>query len=273
MWMQRTFARGGHSRRLAGTGFACLLGLLVAGCATPQLPEVSAATKRELLSGEALFGAPIPPAEPIAIQDTSPEMERFLAPLLEIDSSRERLRQLVRRLAEVGLLNARYDERLTLSAAATLEAKAGNCLSYTNMFVALARRLGLRARFQRVAVPPTWGIDGDLLIRSNHINAVVPNMRKHGPWPRVRDGLQLRCAGDQLRTLARDRRARLRAHVRQPLGRCPDARRAEGVVRLAQAHPRRRPGQRRSLGQPRRHLCPPPAPRTSPKPHSPSPTA
>ena len=180
MWMQRTFARGGHSRRLAGTGFACLLGLLVAGCATPQLPEVSPATKRELLSGEALFGAPIPPAEPIAIQDTSPEMERFLAPLLEIDSRRERLRQLVRRLAEVGLLNARYDERLTLSAAATLEAKAGNCLSYTNMFVALARRLGLRARFQRVAVPPTWGIDGDLLIRSNHINAVVPNMRNTG---------------------------------------------------------------------------------------------
>lgn len=175
MSMERT-----RVQALANLGWLGLLVVGVCACATPQLAEVSPATKGELLSGEALFGEPVPPAEPIAIQDTSPEMERFLAPLFEIDSHRERLRRLVRHLAEVGLLNARYDERLTLSAAATLEAKAGNCLSYTNMFVTLARRLGLRARFQRVAVPPTWGIDGDLLIRSNHINAVVPNMRNTG---------------------------------------------------------------------------------------------
>ncbi len=175
MSMERT-----RVRMPANLGWLGLLVMGVCACATPQLPEVSPATKRELLSGEVLFGTEVAPAEPIAIQDTSPEMERFLAPLFEIDSRRERLRQLVRHLAEVGLLNARYDERLTLSAAATLEAKAGNCLSYTNMFVTLARRLGLRARFQRVAVPPTWGMDGDLLIRSNHINAVVPNMRNTG---------------------------------------------------------------------------------------------
>ena len=181
--MDRTLFQHPGQARVSDLRFACLFVLLLAsiwGCATPQLPEVPPATKRQLLSGEALFGERVAPAEPIAIQDSSPEMERFLAPLFEIDSRRERLRRLVRRLAEVGLLNARYDERLTLSAAATIEAKAGNCLSYTNMFVTLARRLGLRARFQRVAVPPTWGIDGDLLIRSNHINAVVPNMRNTG---------------------------------------------------------------------------------------------
>ncbi len=47
-------------------------------------------------------------------------------------------------------LNIRYDAASTLSATDTFNARAGNCLSMTSLFVASARYLGLDAHFQTV---------------------------------------------------------------------------------------------------------------------------
>ena len=49
----------------------------------------------------------------------------------------------------------------------------GNCLSFTNMFVAMARNVGLDASYQEVLIPPDWSIEGQSFIFSQHINVHV----------------------------------------------------------------------------------------------------
>jgi Flp pilus assembly protein TadD len=49
----------------------------------------------------------------------------------------------------------------------------GNCLSFTNLFVALAREAGLDVEFQEVDVPASWDRRGDSHLFNRHINARV----------------------------------------------------------------------------------------------------
>ena len=61
---------------------------------------------------------------------------------------------------------------VTRTASATFHDRQGNCLSFTMLFVGLARAAGLTASYQSVEVPPTWSNDGQVVI-ANHVNAVV----------------------------------------------------------------------------------------------------
>jgi Flp pilus assembly protein TadD len=65
-----------------------------------------------------------------------------------------------------------YDET-TRTAAETFAARAGNCLSFTFMFVVLARGAGLDASFQEVDIPPEWTFTGYTSILNRHINIYV----------------------------------------------------------------------------------------------------
>ena len=64
-----------------------------------------------------------------------------------------------------------YSGEKTHTAMELLEARSGNCLSAMHLYVALARYLGVEARFQRVDVQPSWDKRGNLLVLSQHINA------------------------------------------------------------------------------------------------------
>ncbi len=128
-----------------------------------------------LLSGERAFGAPLElVVEEDSIVAMSDEMVVFMD---ELDVDRllaaARFRRLFSGLARAGYFNTSYDAEKTFTAADTFEAKAGNCLSYTNMFVALARDAGLRAEYQVVDVPPSWDADSGYLIRYTHINVIL----------------------------------------------------------------------------------------------------
>ena len=61
---------------------------------------------------------------------------------------------------------------VTRTASDTFHDRQGNCLSFTMLFVALAREAGLTANYQSVQVQPTWANDGQVVIAS-HVNAVV----------------------------------------------------------------------------------------------------
>jgi tetratricopeptide (TPR) repeat protein len=61
---------------------------------------------------------------------------------------------------------------VTRTASATFHERQGNCLSFTMLFIGLARAAGLTATYQSVEVPPTWSYDGQVVIAS-HVNAVV----------------------------------------------------------------------------------------------------
>ncbi len=46
-------------------------------------------------------------------------------------------------------------------------------MSFTNMFLSMARYVGLNASFQEVKVPPDWTRRGDSFVLSRHINVNV----------------------------------------------------------------------------------------------------
>ncbi len=94
------------------------------------------------------------------------------------------------------LMNFDYDSSLTLTAADTFKRREGNCLSFSNMFVAMAREAGLKAWFQEVKLPPGWSSVNDTFLVSMHVNAVVQDSRseyvvdvsraKRAEWVRIR---------------------------------------------------------------------------------------
>jgi tetratricopeptide (TPR) repeat protein len=71
-----------------------------------------------------------------------------------------------------GVFELIYDER-TYTAEGTFQREHGNCLSFTNMFVAMARYAGLDAHFQEVEIPPLWSSAGQTALLNQHINVFV----------------------------------------------------------------------------------------------------
>nr|WP_243436087.1 transglutaminase family protein [Acanthopleuribacter pedis] len=70
-------------------------------------------------------------------------------------------------------LNLTYENTNTKTAAETFEERSGNCLSFTNMFVAMSRYLGFKVAFQEVSNVPTWDKHGNVVVLNRHMNAIV----------------------------------------------------------------------------------------------------
>ena len=83
-----------------------------------------------------------------------------------------KLRDLLYAVMGDGTFELIYDDR-TRTAQETFLDQRGNCLSFTNMFVAMSRYLDLDAKFQEVLVPPDWSIEGETFILSKHVNVHV----------------------------------------------------------------------------------------------------
>lgn len=99
------------------------------------------------------------------------EMQTFVAKIATLRNSRQKLVALLAGMEQRGLFSLDYDE-ITRTARATFHGRQGNCLSFTMLFVGLARAAGLTATYQSVIVPPTWVNDGQVVI-ANHVNSVV----------------------------------------------------------------------------------------------------
>jgi tetratricopeptide (TPR) repeat protein len=166
-----------HSRWLCS--FAVLtLGLWLAGCAgtMPARPGATLHGDAELLSGTALFSTPVTAAElPAAdIRGLDDEMRAFVTQAVGgAHNHEERLRRLLRAMLGSGLFSLDYHGESTLTASETFHAGVGNCLAFTNLFVALAREARLPVSYQQVEVPAMWTGDGDTAILNQHVNARV----------------------------------------------------------------------------------------------------
>jgi tetratricopeptide (TPR) repeat protein len=75
------------------------------------------------------------------------------------------------------LLNFEYDPMITLPADQAFKTRAGNCLTFSSLFVAMAREIGLEAWYQEVKIPPQWSNINDTMLVSMHVNAVVQDRR------------------------------------------------------------------------------------------------
>ncbi|MCV6605816.1 MAG: hypothetical protein OIF34_10955 [Porticoccaceae bacterium] len=135
-------------------------------------------SQQELLSGEALFGTDaanwrLPEADILAVSD---DMQQFLNDYVERHGNKaHRLRTLINAMHTSGLLNLEYTSNRTLTASQAYSQRSGNCLAFTNLFVALAREVGLKAIYQKVDVPPSWRRGGEYVVLSQHINVLVKN--------------------------------------------------------------------------------------------------
>jgi Flp pilus assembly protein TadD len=98
-------------------------------------------------------------------------MQAFVAPFTAIRDPRQRMLALIDGMDDIGMFSLDYAE-VTRTAKETFHDRQGNCLSFTMLFIGLARAAGLTATYQSVQVPPTWSNDGQVVIAS-HVNAVV----------------------------------------------------------------------------------------------------
>ena len=164
-------------RLLSLTSILCLS--MLAGCALiPQrLAELEPSlTVDQLLSGVAVFGEEVssdevPDVDVLALDES---MKAFIEEHVgHTGNSVARFKRLLSKLESLGYFSATYDAGSTHSAIDTFHKRAGNCLSFTNLFVALGREAKLDTIYQIVDVPASWDANSGYLIRFNHINVIV----------------------------------------------------------------------------------------------------
>jgi Flp pilus assembly protein TadD len=174
--MRRAAIGGGRGQTMWVRGVVVLLVTLAPGCASaPWSREHVEVTREELLAGTPLG---LPPEHPPLVAEeevlaVSPEMQAFLdAHVAGGASSVPRLRQLADAIINEGTFGLEYDET-TRTASETFAVRRGNCLSFSSMFVALARQVRLNASFQEVDVPPDWSFRDDAFVLNRHVNVLV----------------------------------------------------------------------------------------------------
>jgi Flp pilus assembly protein TadD len=152
-----------------------MLTLALACASAPPRRDGPGITIDELRAGAPLgldreSPALVDEAEVLAV---SAEMQTFLDAHVARSAGRvTRLRQLAHAIVGEGTFGLEYDET-TRTAAETFRARRGNCLSFSNMFVAMARRVGLDADYQEVDVPPDWSFKDDAFVLNRHVNVLV----------------------------------------------------------------------------------------------------
>lgn len=142
----------------------------------PSAQEVRIASP--LLDGQELFGATVPVADEADILGVSDEMRSFISTHgRDVRVDWLRMKRLLKGMDELGYLDLKYDSGRTLTAAETFRERRGNCLSFTNLFVALAREDRLDAQYQIIDVPPIWDSADGWVMLNAHINVVVHGVR------------------------------------------------------------------------------------------------
>lgn len=148
------------------------LGLLAAGCAEiphidsvyPPL-EMDQAVQRLILDSE--FGA----AAEIDVLFVSPELAQYIRDVRTQRDPHRNLQRLANLFRSKGDLSMQYDVTATLSASDAFARRRGNCLAYTHLFIAMARKIGMRVRYQEVLGVEQWDAVGDFVVLNRHIAA------------------------------------------------------------------------------------------------------
>ena len=167
------------ARWLHVIGFAATIAVLCA-CETTAPHRPVSQLGAERISAEMLLDAsplnalgPTQALPEVDILELSPEMKRFLDDhVRDQQSQSEKLRLLIFAIMGEGTFHLVYDET-TRTAAETFKDQRGNCLSFTNMFISMARYLGLEVHYQEVDVPPDWSFAGQSFLLSKHVNVLL----------------------------------------------------------------------------------------------------
>ncbi len=161
----------------------CVLMGLIAGCTSVQPKENQpySTDVTQLLYGEAFLGHRVTETElpNYDLMAVTPEMLAFAQRVVHHETDYfERIRAL-----HVALLSAQdqggrgiiYNAYTTEIPADTFAHRRANCLSFTLLYVALARQVGIKAKVNEVEIPPTWDLrNKNDMVFLRHVNVRVP---------------------------------------------------------------------------------------------------
>ena len=109
----------------------------------------------------------------IDILEMTPEMIAFVDSYVgNLRNRQAKMKRLVYAVMGEGNFQLIYDEK-TRTAQETFRDARGNCLSFTNMFIAMARYLDIHVDYQEVDIPPDWSLAGESFLFSQHVNVLV----------------------------------------------------------------------------------------------------
>lgn len=165
---------------------ALTLMLAVCGCATNSSHPAKAYSSGiiEVLSGKAFLGHEVSDSElpNHDLFNVTPEMEAFAKKAIRYsDNYFDRVKRLHVALLtsrESGGLGLIYNAYTTEVPSVTFEQRRANCLSFTLLYVALARSVGINAQVNEVEIPPTWDLRNKKeMVFLRHVNVKVPILR------------------------------------------------------------------------------------------------
>jgi Flp pilus assembly protein TadD len=118
--------------------------------------------------------AQVEEVEEVDILAVSPEMAQFIDSRVRTRQARSaRVQALLSAMFGKNGLDIVYGDNETKTAVETFESGSGNCLSFTLLFVALARHIGLEAYFQEVGEILSWDRRGDVAVNNRHMFAEI----------------------------------------------------------------------------------------------------
>ncbi len=149
-------------------------------------PDSRSLSTEELLRAEPLTGpTDVPELEDIDVLALDQDMRDFLNE--HVNPNRGyflKMHDLIYAMISDGTFGLEYDES-TRTAEETFHARHGNCLSFTNMFVAMAREVGIDASFQEIEIPPSWSVE------RGYVHAEPSCEYLHRPWCGLFQGSRL----------------------------------------------------------------------------------
>ena len=161
--------------------------LLISCSSAPQKPGAAAysAEVSKALSGQDFLGHEVTPQElpDFDLFALTPEMKAFVERVVKRgDSLYDQVKALhyalLRSVAEGGRGIA-YNAYYTEIPANTFDARRANCLSFTLLYVALARHVGIDAQVNEVHIPPTWDYRSkNSMVFLRHVNVKVALRRE-----------------------------------------------------------------------------------------------
>lgn len=122
--------------------------------------------------------------DPEQVTAMSPELETQLAARVAHrgNGKDQRLRLLVEFVIGEHGLSLDYDGTLTRTVQETADSGKANCLSFTLLFVALARKAGLEAHVQEIPKALAWYRQDGIIHSASHVNVKV---RAGGAWQTI----------------------------------------------------------------------------------------
>jgi len=168
----------GRSRKAASVlprlGLTVLLATGGAGCVTPDAEILDVSPRRWQA---AIRSRGLDPAEVPMPMGPTPDIVAFARQTAAAGSDRERLERLHAALFDRKVFAFEYEKMATFTAAEAFNARKGNCVSLTNLLLAMARSLGIQLRPGLILRRQSSERQGDLVLRFAHMVAVYSDQR------------------------------------------------------------------------------------------------